>query len=892
MAAAGRERLVLIDAFSLIYRAFFAVPPMSTTRGEVTNAVHGFTNMLILVLADRPRYAAAAFDVGLPAGRLALYPEYKSGRPAMPEDLRHQVDRVKQVLEAFRIPVVSLPGFEADDVIGSLAARARDAGLEVLVVSGDLDCLQLVDSSVRALVPRRGITETMVYGPAEVKERYGLEPSQLPDYKALAGDSSDNIPGVPGIGAKTAASLLQTYGSVETLLDRLARLPAGRIRQRLEEHREEILVWKRIATIARDLEVPLDLAACDWQVYDPARLRALLEELEFRSLIPRIPPPARAPAVPASGAPGPETAFPTTVIEDPSRPLDLGGREVGAFGVTVGSGLDVRLVGLALCGGEQARYLAIGPDAATPAQVAAIVSDLGLIGHDTKELAMALSNLDAAPREWVFSASLAGHLTGEGARDPRLEDLAREKLNLALIGLDQVAGSGRSARPLDQLAPAELAGYAGGRAAALLRLRPIMEQHLRDLEVDYLYHEVELPLVPVLVAMERAGIAVDTAYLGEMSRELAAQLAEIEAEVMSLASAPFNLNAPQQLARFLFDELKLKSRKRTKTGYSTDADTLDSLREEHPIVTRILEHRQLSKLKSTYVDALPGLVGADGRVHTTFNQAATATGRLSSTNPNLMNIPVRTEIGQRIRRCFRAQSGEDVLVSADYSQIELRIAAHLSQDPALIAAFQAGEDIHAATAARVFGTSIAEVDKDQRRLAKVANFGSIYGQGVYGLSQQLAIPTDVARDFLAQYWTAYAGLKDYLDRVREEARRTGVVVNETGRRRAIPDLMSSNRQLQQAAERMAINFPIQSLAADIIKIAMVRIHRHLAAAGLRGRMLLQVHDELVFEVPRDELEEFAKFVPGIMAGAYQLTVPIVVDCKAGPNWADMEPVGA
>ncbi|MGH7776284.1 MAG: DNA polymerase, partial [Candidatus Dormibacterales bacterium] len=510
-----------------------------------------------------------------------------------------------------------------------------------------------------------------------------------------------------------------------------------------------------------------------------------------------------------------------------------------------------------------------------------------------KEMDLAARAIGLDARGWAFDTYLAAYLLGAGARDPRLDDLSRDFLGLTVMSQAELLGTGRSARPPTEAAVPDAALYAGRRAKAILELRPRLEAEMRNLGVDYLFWEIELPLARILAGMEWEGVAVDVPYLQTMSRELADQLSAIDAEVAQVAGQAVNLNAPQQLARLLFEELRLPAGKRTKTGYSTDADTLESLRDRHPVVGLILENRQLAKLKSTYVDALPALIDqGTGRVHTSWNQAATATGRLSSSNPNLMNIPVRTELGQRIRRAFRAGLPDHLLLAADYSQVELRIAAHLSQDPKLLGAFAAGQDIHAATAAQVFKVPIEEVTADQRRLAKVANFGSLYGQGEYGLSLQMGIPGDEARTFLDDYFGTYARLKEFLDETRGRARESGLVVSETGRRRAIPDLRSPNYQLRQAAERMAVNLPIQSLAADIIKIAMVRLAAELEGSGLKGRMILQVHDELVFELPREELETFTEMVPRVMAAAYELQSGLEVEARAGENWADMSRLAA
>jgi DNA polymerase-1 len=888
VAKGRRGRLILIDAHSLIYRAFFALPPMSTSDGRVTNAVYGFTSMLAIVLASRPEFAIAAFDLGKPTFRSQEYEEYKAGRRAMPDDLRPQMEMVREVLDAFSIPIYGVEGFEADDVIGTLARLAEERGHSVTIVSGDLDCLQLVTESVEALVPRRGITDTFVYGPEQVRQRYGFEPPQLVDFKALRGDTSDNIPGVPGVGDKTAAKLIQDFVSVEALLDRLSELPEGRLKTALTANADKVRLGKRMVTIVRDVPVELELERARWTRYDYDGARRVFDHLEFRQLLSRFPPPDQVPVQPSlTFEPAPQTAG-LKIVEDPTEAASLldGTGDVGVFAFTEGTGRGCRVCGLGVSTTAHTFYVA-RPEAMDT--VAATLAGRPISGHDAKETELALRSLGGGKRDWAFSTFLAAYLLGAGSRDPRLEDLAREFLGVELTSTEQLLGTGRAARKPSAVAEDEAAEFAARRAEAVINLRPRLEAEMRNLGVDYLFHEIELPLAGVLADMETEGVAIDVPYLKQMQDELGAQLAAIETEVEEVAGQKFNLNAPQQLAKVLFEDLRLPVGKRTKTGYSTDADTLEALREKHPIIGLILDHRQLSKLKSTYVDALPQLVDPlSGRVHTSFGQASTATGRLSSSNPNLMNIPIRTELGQRIRRAFKAGRPDHVMVSADYSQIELRIAAHLSGDPMLMSAFAAGQDIHTATAAAVFKIPLEAVTPDQRRLAKVANFGSIYGQGEYGLSQQLGITGDVAREFLGQYWSTYARLREYLDDVRRKAREEGFVVSATGRRRAIPDLRSPNYQLRSGAERMAINFPMQSLAADIIKIAMVRLHREIEGDQIEGRMLLQVHDELLFEVPRSELDQFAEKVPRVMTGAYELETGIEVEMKVGPNWADMQ----
>ena len=886
---------MLIDAHSLIYRAFFALPPMSTSAGAVTNAVYGFTSMLAIVLANRPEFAIAAFDMGKPTFRSEEYAEYKAGRRPMPDDLRPQIERTRDVLRSLAIPIYGVEGFEADDVIGTLSRKGEAEGLHVTIVSGDLDCLQLVTDNVDALVPRRGITDTFLYSPDQVRQRYGFEPPQLIDYKALRGDTSDNIPGVPGVGDKTAGELVQKYGSIENLLEHLDELKEGRVKTNLKAAADQVRLGKRMVTIRTDVEVPLELDKARWTRYDPEEARRVFDELEFRQLLARFPAPDVVPVQAKLEFAPPEDLHGVRLVPDHASFEELCAaisvaEEVGVFGLWDGPARGGTPVGLGIATREDAFYL---PLAGRPAaEVADALAARPLSTHDVKDMQLLLDRagrgVDEQDYKWVFSTFLSAYLLGAGARDPRLDDLAREMLGMTLMGADQLLGVGRNLIKPSAAPVHEAATYAGQRAQAILQLHPRLEAEMRNIQVDYLFHEIELPLARVLAQMEWEGVAVDIPYLREMQRELGEQLAALEAEVSELSGYEFNLNAPQQLAKLLFEDLKLPVGKRTKTGYSTDAETLEALREKHPVVGLILEHRQLSKLKSTYVDALPELMDpTTGRVHTSFGQAATATGRLSSSNPNLMNIPIRTELGQRIRRAFKAERPDHFVFAADYSQIELRIAAHLSGDPNLLAAFAARQDIHAATAAQVFKVPLDQVDPNQRRLAKVANFGSIYGQGEYGLSMQMGIPGDEAREFLKEYWTAYAGLKEYLESVRRAARETGVVVSATGRRRAIPDLRSPNYQLRMAAERMAINFPFQSLAADIIKIAMVRLQREIEAAGLRGKMLLQVHDELLFEIPRGELDVFSEMVPRVMTDAYELESRLEVESRVGPNWADM-----
>src|SRR3989475_5768663 len=642
---------------------------MSTSDGKVTNAVYGFTSMLAIVLASRPEFAVAAFDVGAPTFRSKEYVEYKAGRRGLPEGLQPQIEKVRGVLEAFSIPIYGVEGFEADDVIGTLARIAEERGHAVTIVSGDLDCLQLVTESVEALVPRRGITDTFVYGPDQVRQRYGFEPPQLIGFKALRGDTSDNIPGVPGVGDKPAAKLVQDFGSVEAILERVEELPEGRLKKSLVEHADKVRLGKRMVTIVRDVPVELDLERSRWTRYDYDKVRTVFDRLEFRQLLSRFQAPDQVPVQPTLTF---ETAPRTEglkIVDDAAEAASLvaGATDVGVFAFTETSGRGARTCGLGVATGRDTFYVA-RPDA-MDAVASELTEGKPISGHDAKETELALRALGGGTREWAFSTFLAAYLLGAGSRDPRLEDLAREFLDVTLVSTEQLLATGRSARKPADVSVDEAAEFSARRADAILNLRPRLEAEMQNLCLDDPFPEIELPPAGVVADMETEGVAIDVPYLKQMQDEMGEQLAAIESEVEQVAGQKFNLNAPQQLAKVLFEDLRLPVGRRTKTGYSTDADTLESLREKHPIIGLILEHRQLSKLKSTYVDALPQLVDPlTGRVHTSFAQAGTATGRLSSSNPNLMNIPIRTELGQRIRRAFKAGLPAHLIVPRDHSR--------------------------------------------------------------------------------------------------------------------------------------------------------------------------------------------------------------------------------
>jgi len=886
----ARKKLVIVDGSSLLYRAFFALPPLTTADGTPTNAVYGYTTMLLKVLEDeRPDVILVAFEGGK-TFRHTAFTEYKAQRPRTPDDLAVQTPLTRTVTEALRIPIVQHPGYEADDVIGTITCRGRAAGYEVLVVTGDLDALQLINEDVRVLVNRRGITDAQLYDDAAVKERFGLPPALLPDFKALKGDPSDNIPGIAGIGDKTATDLLCRYGSLEELLEHAEEVSAARVRSNLLEGREKAILYKQLATIVVDL--PLETPIEEWTYPGPdvARVSELFNRLEFRTLARRLPAPTGSPAEPVVEAEAPTVAW---------RCLD--GAEIEAWAArarraggvvlrSLASGAQARTstpLGLALsaagdtvvlgCTDTEAGegLLAAAVDTwAVPPPVKALLEDPSVVlaGYDLKRELHLLRNAGVQPARLGFDVMLAAYVLNPGRSSYRLDDLAREHLGYPI-------GAGE---PVDVLAR---------ETAAIAALWEPLSARTKKDNLDRLYYELELPLVRLLADMESAGIAVHTEELRALSARLAGRIAEIEKEAHAVAGGPFNLGSPKQLQEILFTRLNLRTGKKTKTGYSTDSDVLQDLAEEHPLPALILEYRELAKLKSTYADALQNLLDPhDRRVHTSLNQMVAATGRLSSSDPNLQNIPIRTEVGREIRRAFVPAPGLKLL-SADYSQIELRIMAHVCRDPELVRAFQEGRDVHAATASRVFKVPLAQVTPEQRRSAKTVNFAVLYGQKEFGLSRQLRIGVAEARGLIDAYFAEFPGVLEYTETTLTQARQHGFVYTlpPYGRKRYIPGIHAGNRNERLTAEREAVNAPIQGTASDVIKAAMLAVDRAMRAAGMESRMILQVHDELLFEIPPSEEAEMVRLVRREMESAYHLDVPLVVEVKTGANWRDVEP---
>ncbi len=967
---------MLLDAHSLIYRAYFALieTPLSTSKGQLVNAAFGFWSIVLRGFQDvKPDYVMCCFDVGR-SFRADTYSDYKATRRPTPDDLRDQFPIVRETLAAFRIPVHELEGYEADDLIGALTRQAEERGeLASVIVSGDLDMLQLVSDRTSLMTTRMGVASTVIYDPVRIRERYGLEPRQMIDFKALKGDATDNIPGIPGVGDKTAAKWLQEHGSLEGIYANLDSIKPDRFREKLAAARDDVFMWRDLVTIARDAPIELDLANAELGNYDRDEVLRLFRQYEFRTLVERIPHvegeaerqpgellreadrlgpvpaavvPGRVPAGRRAGegsglqlsldfAPGgaPATAgnghaadsggraATATVVQalpgqdaagrlaaalrDPQRieevqrlgsteRAELTGWLAAQPELTIGLALDDprprrgTLLGLAVSGADGRLVTADAEDAATLAS-AVLSAARPLVGHEVKHLLVwelarrdpqALHSATEAtaaelPRA-AFDTQIAAYILNAALRSQSLADICAERLTLELPK------------------PGELRGpeHAAVQALAVAAARESLARDLGERPAPQrILDELELPLIPVLADMEATGVAIDRTALGQLSEEFAREIGRLEEEIYASVGHQFNLGSPKQLEQVLFYELNLPRGRRTKTGYSTDASVLEELRPAHPMIPLLLDWRLYTKLRSTYVDALPALLDpVTGRLHTTFQQAVASTGRLSSTDPNLQNIPIRTELGRRIRRAFVAGDPSKTLLAADYSQIELRILAHVSGDVHLREAFERRADIHRETAARVLGKDPADVTPDERSMAKMVNFGLAYGMSDWGLASRANIAREQAREFIDSYFAAYSGIAYYMIHIKDLAKQQGYVETLLGRRRWIPELEARNSALRGAGERMAINMPIQGTAADIMKIAMIRLHEHLRRVSSQARMLLSVHDEVLFEVPRTELDVLAPAVRGVMEGALELDVPLDVDLKTGDDWESMTPV--
>jgi DNA polymerase-1 len=914
----SKGKLVLVDGHALAFQAFYALPAdMATARGELTNAVFGFTSMLLNVIRDQqPDYVVVAFDTGH-TFRHDEYADYKAHRGRMPQELADQMDRIRQIVETMAIPIVEAEGFEADDVLGTLSRQAEEQGLSSLIVTGDSDLFQLVTPDVHVLLAGRRSGDTRVYDQDGIRQRYELEPKQLIDLKALIGDSSDNIPGVRGVGTKTAAPLLQKFGSIEGVYEHLDKITITRARNALEKGHAAALLSKRLVTIRTDVPVALDTEASRLGDFDLRGVTALFRELGFRSLLQRLPVSTSAPPegqLSLFEQPPEETGVVAPGkhhIVDTEQALDalvekLTRARALAFDTETTAIDPVRaeLVGLALAvGPDEGYYIPVGHRTGerqlswegVRERLSPVLEDSSLpkYAHNAEYDILVLARHGIQVRSMAFDTMLAEWVLDPASRYLGLKNLAAKRLGVEMTEIRDLIGSGKSQRSMAQVPVGQAGPYAAADAYATYRLVKSLEAELRERQLWSLFDEVEMPLVPVIVAMEQAGVRLDVDYLKRMSKTLSNRLSGLTEQIYQLVGRPFNVGSTQQLSDALFITLGLPTRgvRKTKSGhYSTAADVLERLRGEHDVIDLLLEQRELSKLKSTYVEALPRLVNpATGRVHTSFNQTGTVTGRISSSNPNLQNIPIRTEQGRQVRRAFVAEEG-GLLLGADYSQVELRVLAHVSQDPGLLEAFRRREDIHRTTAAAVYGMPLADVTYEMRRVAKTANFAMVYGSSAFGLAQQTGLTQDEAAQFMEAYFARFPGVRQYIEDTKKQAVERGYVETLLGRRRYFPELAQGSRAApgqRRAAERMAINAPIQGSAADIIKMAMIRLYQALQDKSLRSRIILQVHDELVLEVPKEEMDAVHPLVVKIMEGAFNLDAPLRVDVEAGPNWLEM-----
>jgi DNA polymerase I len=907
--------LMVMDGHAMLYRAWFALQsarPMTIRKtGEDVRGVYSFTTTFFkTVAALKPTHVAIAFDPRGPTFRHEQYAEYKANRPETPRELHQNVERAKQVMRAFDIPIYEIPGYEADDVLGTIAKYADDNHIKTIIATGDTDTLQLVSENVGILLTT-GFGDSKIYDIPAVEERYGgLSPDQVRDVKALTGDTSDNIPGVPGVGIKTAIKLILQFGTVEALLDRLDEVAPPRIQGLVRDNSDQLRESKSLVTIVRDAPTQFALEDTRFDTFNRDDVVEIFQELEFSSLVGRIPqvgeepsPPAEAP-IAAAPAITPDGAV--SIVDDPPKLAAILAKMsaaeevfVEAYGSTQRA-MEAALVGLGLTlRGGPTYYVPIGhaegnqlPIDEVLAGVTPLLQGNGptIVGHNLNATMTLLANFGVAPTRVpvAFDTMIAGHLLGEKALG--LKQLAFNRLNTELQALTDLTGTGRKQIPFDAVPLEDAAAFAGANVDAILRLVDVFAPELERDGLTAFNRDQAMPLVPVLVQTQVNGIAIDGSVLSDLNEELVVAIDEAEKGAYEAVAHEFAINSPAQLGELLFDELKLPAGKKTKTGYSTDASILENLREAHPVIDHVLKYRELTKLKSTYVDTLPLEVNPrTHRIHTTYNQAGSATGRLASNDPNLQNIPVRTELGQRVRKAFIAEKRPEwILLSADYSQIDLRALAHLSQDPALMSAFERDEDIHASTASLIYGVPLEGVTSDMRRLAKVMNFGVAYGLSAFGISRQTEMSMDEGGQFIADYFGTYPRVREYLDGTVAKAKETGYAETLLGRRRYLPELQSPHYPVRQAGERMALNMPVQGTSSDIINAAMVLVQQRLESDQLEARMLLQVHDELVFELPRSEEAALSALLHDTMPKALELSVPLKIDIKRGDNWAEMD----
>lgn len=872
------EKIVLVDGHSILNRAFYGVPHLSNSKGLPTNAVYGFLSILFHILEEeQPQYLAVAFDMKAPTFRHIRYPEYKGTRKPMPEELREQVPIMKEMLEAMEVPLMMLEGYEADDLLGTVSRQMEAAGLQVVIVSGDRDLLQLATDHIQIRMPKTNRTGTVVenYYAADVKEKYQVTPPQIIELKALMGDASDNIPGIPGVGEKTATKLIIEYGNIENAYAHVEEIKPNKARESLREHYDLAVLSKELATINTQSPFTLDLEQAKIKNLYTQKAFELCRRLELKKFFPRF----------AGMESEEKTALSCTRCRELSETeavfasLD-GQKSLGFFLVTEGK----RLLGAALAvpGGRAWMIEVSGfvTEAYLEEKLLALLD--GCAEAVTCGLKEQLAFLEGCPQEHVEDVAIGAYLLNPLKDSYQADDLARDYLDEGVSPLSALVGKLTLGQAMETERE-KAVSYSCSVADIAVRSWPVIRERLESEGMGQLYREIEMPLVFTLADMEKEGILVQAEELAEYGSRLVGRIAELEEEIYALAGEAFNIQSPKQLGVILFEKLGMPGGKKTKTGYSTAADVLERLAGEYPIVNKILEYRQLTKLKSTYADGLAAFIAEDGRIHTSFNQTITATGRLSSTEPNLQNIPIRMELGRLIRKVFVPKAGAK-FIDADYSQIELRVLAHISGDEQLIEAYREAQDIHRMTASQVFHVPFDEVTELQRRNAKAVNFGIVYGISSFGLSQDLSITRKEAQDYIEQYFHTYPKIKEFLDRTVEQAKRDGYVTSLYGRKRPVPELSSSNFMQRSFGERVAMNSPIQGTAADIIKIAMNRVRKRLEAEGLKSRLILQVHDELLIEAEENELEQVERLLREEMQHAAELSVPLEVDVHTGNNW--------
>ena len=913
--------LIIMDGHALVHRAWHAIREPLNVRatGEDVRAIFGFLNIFLKTLNDRnPTHLAVTFDLSTPTFRHERFTDYKAHRPPTPPELRPQFDHVKELMRTFRVPVYENAGFEADDVIGTLCRQAEEEQVDTIVLTGDTDTLQLVSPTVSVLLSH-AVGKRTLYDVDAVRERYeGLGPETVADIKALEGDSSDNIPGVPGIGRKTAIKLLLAYGTISGIYDHLDEVRPPRAKKSLTENRDRAFEARFLTTIRRDAGVTLDLDECLFGDFERSEVVNLLTRLEFFSMIPRLPASNRESndrQATFDLEPPPSVEYEVVDTKEKLKALVAAMGAPGGFSfdteTTSADPMSANLVGLSFSvEPRQGWYVPVGHSQGPQLPIDYVLSELGPIltdpdvpktAHNANYDMMVLQNHGVTVEGLAFDTMLAAHAAGRSSVG--LKNLALEMFGEEMTPITDLIGRGRKQITMAEVDIEKAAKYAAADSDFTERLRRELEPEIRNIKLDHMLSDYELPLIPVLVRMQRDGVAINVDVLNRMSVELKSQLNDLQRDMYSTVGHEFNLNSSQQLGDVLFNELHLPPTRRTKSGFSTDASSLDGLKAQldtgtltdadpraYAVLDNILEYRQLSKIKSTYVDALPGLVNPDtGRIHTKYNQTGSATGRISSNDPNVQNIPVRTELGRRVRQAFIAPGApESTLLAADYSQIELRILAHYSEDPALLEAFHRGEDIHSATSSLVYDVPIDEATGEMRRIAKILNFGVLYGLTAFGISQQTDLTPEQGKRFIEIYFERYPKIQDYVTDTIQTCRDDGYVQTLLGRRRYLPNISTRNFHMRHAAERAAINMPIQGTAADVIKIAMVKIMDRMLDLEMRSKMILQVHDELIFEVPSDELDQMSEIVMELMPASLSLAVPLVVELKTGDNWGDLE----